>query len=50
VKQVIEAHGGTVEATSNGRGKGSTFIVTLPYQVKAALENSGYFKVAQMKN
>jgi signal transduction histidine kinase len=50
VKQVIEAHGGTVEATSNGRGKGSTFIVTLPYQVKAALETSGYFKVAQMKN
>jgi signal transduction histidine kinase len=30
VKQVIEAHGGTVEASSNGRGKGSTFVVTLP--------------------
>jgi signal transduction histidine kinase len=48
VKQVIEAHGGTVEARSNGRGKGSTFVVTLPCQVAA--ETSGYFKVAQMKN
>jgi signal transduction histidine kinase len=30
VKQVIEAHGGTVEARSDGQGKGSTFVVTLP--------------------
>jgi signal transduction histidine kinase len=33
VKQVTEAHGGTVEARSDGRGQGSTFVVTLPYQV-----------------
>lgn len=32
VKQVIEAHGGTVQASSNGRGKGSSFVVTLPCQ------------------
>jgi signal transduction histidine kinase len=48
VKQVIEAHGGTVEASSNGRGKGSTFVVTLPYQ--GAAEASIYFKVAGMKS
>jgi signal transduction histidine kinase len=48
VKQVIEAHGGTVEASSNGRGKGSTFVVTLPYQ--GAAEASRYFKVAGMKS
>jgi signal transduction histidine kinase len=47
VKQVIEAHGGTVEAKSNGRGKGSTFVVSLPYHIAA--ETSGYFKVASMK-
>jgi signal transduction histidine kinase len=48
VKQVIEAHGGTVEASSNGRGKGSTFAVTLPYQVAA--ETPTYSKVARMTN
>ena len=48
VKQVIEAHGGTVIASSDGPGKGSSFVVTLPYQVAA--ETSGYFKVAQMQN
>ena len=30
VKRVVEMHGGEVEATSPGRGLGSTFIVTLP--------------------
>ena len=47
VKQVIEAHGGTVEASSNGPGKGSSFAVTLPYQ--PATETTRYFKVAQQK-
>jgi signal transduction histidine kinase len=30
VKYIVEAHGGTVEATSPGEGKGSTFTVCLP--------------------
>jgi signal transduction histidine kinase/ActR/RegA family two-component response regulator len=30
VKNLIELHGGTVEARSNGRGNGSEFIVRLP--------------------
>jgi len=29
-KQVIEAHGGTVEALSSGQGKGAQFVVELP--------------------
>jgi len=29
-KQIIEAHGGTVRAESEGQGKGSTFIVEFP--------------------
>lgn len=49
VKQVIEAHGGSVEANSNGRGKGSTFVVTLPYKVVAE-PSTEFFKVASMKS
>jgi signal transduction histidine kinase/DNA-binding response OmpR family regulator len=30
VKHLVQLHGGTVEVTSEGRDKGSTFIVTLP--------------------
>jgi signal transduction histidine kinase/CheY-like chemotaxis protein len=30
VKHIVEAHGGTIEATSAGEGKGSTFTVRLP--------------------
>ncbi|MDD3531376.1 MAG: ATP-binding protein [Candidatus Pacebacteria bacterium] len=29
-KQIVEAHGGTIRAESEGAGKGSTFIVELP--------------------
>lgn len=32
VKQVVELHGGTVEASSPGRSQGSEFVVTLPRQ------------------
>jgi len=30
VRQLVELHGGTVEAHSAGRGKGASFVVTLP--------------------
>jgi CheY-like chemotaxis protein len=30
VRQLVELHGGTVEATSPGEGQGATFIVSLP--------------------
>jgi len=33
-RRLTEMHNGTVEATSAGPGKGSTFTVTLPYQEK----------------
>ena len=35
VRQIVELHGGTVEARSDGRGHGSEFIVRLPRQEKA---------------
>ena len=33
VRYLVEAHGGTVTASSDGRGQGATFTVTLPHQV-----------------
>lgn len=35
VRQLVEMHGGAVEARSDGRGRGATFIITLPMIVTA---------------
>ena len=36
-KRLVEMHGGTIEATSEGHGKGSQFVVTLPLAMEAAI-------------
>jgi len=36
-KRLVEMHGGTIEASSEGSGKGSQFVVTLPLAVGAAI-------------
>jgi signal transduction histidine kinase len=41
VKYIAEAHGGSVEATSPGEGKGSTFTVRLPVRAVLVQEESG---------
>ncbi len=38
VKRLVEMHGGTVEARSEGHGMGSEFVVRLPLQLSAAQE------------
>jgi len=35
VRHIVSAHGGVVEAKSDGRGKGSTFTVMLPCEARA---------------
>jgi signal transduction histidine kinase/ActR/RegA family two-component response regulator len=40
VKYIVEAHGGTVEATSPGEGKGSTFTVRLPLRAAGMREET----------
>jgi signal transduction histidine kinase len=30
VRHIVEMHGGTIEASSEGQGKGATFVVRLP--------------------
>lgn len=37
VKQIVEAHGGTVKAFSEGKGRGSQFVVDLPLYQQAFL-------------
>jgi PAS domain S-box-containing protein len=40
VKQLVELHGGSVDASSPGEGRGSTFRVRLPLRSSAALEQN----------
>jgi PAS domain S-box-containing protein len=42
VRQLIELHGGTIEARSEGNGKGATFVVELP-RLEMASASSGSF-------
>jgi signal transduction histidine kinase len=35
VKEIVKAHGGTVRAESEGLGKGTTFIVSIPLEQMA---------------
>jgi len=30
IKKIIESHKGTISAQSEGKGKGTTFVITLP--------------------
>jgi CheY-like chemotaxis protein/anti-sigma regulatory factor (Ser/Thr protein kinase) len=41
VRRIIDAHGGTVTASSAGRGRGSEFIVTLPALTAPVADASG---------
>jgi PAS domain S-box-containing protein len=41
VRQLVELHGGTVEAASPGEGRGSTFKVSLPILAVRAFERAG---------
>lgn len=40
VKSFIEGHNGTVEATSEGEGKGSSFVIKLPRATKEGADNN----------
>jgi CheY-like chemotaxis protein len=45
VKYIVEAHGGTVEATSPGEGKGSTFTVRLPLRAAGMREETDELEI-----
>ena len=50
VKQLVELHGGTVAVTSNGLGKGSQFIVTLPLTEDVASSPSPLIDLSGLTN
>jgi signal transduction histidine kinase len=41
VRDIVERHGGSVAATSDGEGKGATFTMTLPLRAQAESLNGG---------
>src|SRR5205085_2009052 len=43
VRQIVESHGGSVEATSTGLGRGAAFTVTLPVDPSVGAEPSGEY-------
>jgi signal transduction histidine kinase len=45
VRHIVELHGGTVRATSDGPGTGATFIVELPSVPAGELEDRGSLEV-----
>jgi CheY-like chemotaxis protein len=48
VKHLVEEHGGTVAAASQGRGKGATFTVELPIATESAAAISEEREIAEM--
>jgi signal transduction histidine kinase len=40
VKTLVELHGGAIRATSDGAGKGSTFVIHLPLRASKAVQNN----------
>jgi PAS domain S-box-containing protein len=49
VRTLVQLHGGTVAARSEGEGKGSEFVVSLPEIVTTAVESETFPKSAETK-
>jgi diguanylate cyclase (GGDEF)-like protein len=49
VRELVQAHGGNVEAHSDGLGRGSRFAVTLPLRTDAAAEANAMAAVATVQ-